>query len=195
MTAIPLARFLVDFGTDGDRVADGVRAEAGASARVAESHARGFAEGKAAAEAEFVARFEAQHQDFEQRLAMARQGWAAAEGNALGEALLRAVSELETRLAETTARILRPFLETKIREAAVAELVTAIEAILTRDKAAQVEITGRDDLLDVVRTRLAVKVQATYASSEAGDIRVTIDQTVLETRLGAWMAAIEEAAA
>jgi hypothetical protein len=195
MTAIPLARFLVDFGTDGDRAADGVRAEAGASARAAESHARGFAEGKAAAEAEFAARFEAQHQDFEQRLAMARQGWAAAEGNALGEALLRAVSEVETRLAETTARVLRPFLETKIREAAVAELVTTIEAILTRDKAAQVEITGRDDLLDVVRARLAGKVQATYASSEAGDIRVTIDQTVLETRLGAWMAAIEEAAA
>jgi hypothetical protein len=126
---------------------------------------------------------------------MARQGWAAAEGNALGEALLRAVSEVETRLAETTARVLRPFLETKIREAAVAELVTTIEAILTRDKAAQVEITGRDDLLDVVRARLAGKVQATYASSEAGDIRVTIDQTVLETRLGAWVAAIEEAAA
>ena len=195
MTAIPLARFLVDFGTDGDRAADGVRAEASAGVRAAESHARGFAEGKAAAEAEFAAKLEAQHQDFERRLAMARQCWAAAEGNALGEALLHAVSELETRLAETTARILRPFLETKIREAAVAELVATIEAILTRDKAAQVEITGRDDLLDVVRARLAGKVQATYASSEAGDIRVTIDQTVLETRLGAWMAAIEEAAA
>jgi hypothetical protein len=195
MTAIPLARFLVDFETDGDRAADGVRAEASAGVRAAESHARGFAEGKAAAEAEFAAKLEAQHQDFEQRLAMARQGWAAAEGNALGEALLHVVSELETRLAETTARILRPFLEAKIREAAIAELVTTIGAILARDKAAQVEITGRDDLLDVVRTRLAGKVQATYASSEAADIRVTIDQTVLETRLGAWMAAIDEAAA
>lgn len=194
MTAIPLARFLVDFGTGGDRAADGVQAETSASARAAESHARGFAEGKAAAEAEFAARFEAQQQDFERRIAMARQGWVAAEGNALGEALQRAVKELETRLAETTARVLRPFLETKIREAAVGELVTTIEAVLARDKAARVEIAGPEDLLDVVRARLADKVPATFVSSEAGDIRVIIDQTILETRLGAWMAAIEEAA-
>ena len=34
----------------------------------------------------------------------------------------------------------------------------------------------------------------TKASSDTGDIRVTIDQTVLETRLGAWITAIREAA-
>jgi hypothetical protein len=197
MTAIPLARFLVDFGTDGDRNTDGVRGEASliasANARVAESHARGHAEGRAAAETEFAAKLEAQQQDFERRLVMARQDWAATEGKALSEALVRAMGDLEERLAETTARVLQPFLETEIRRAAVTELVAAIESILAHGKAAQVEITGPDDLLDVVRARLPDKAPATFTSSQTGDIRVAIDQTVLETRLGAWTAAIEEA--
>jgi hypothetical protein len=197
MTAIPLARFLVDFGTDGGRTADGARGEPSliesVNARLAESHARGLAEGRAAAQAECAAKLDAQQQDFEQRLAAARQGWAATEGNALSEALVRAVKDLEARLAETAARVLRPFLETEIRRVAVAELVTTIEAILARDKAARVEIAGPDDLLGIVRARLPDTVPATFTSCDASDVRVTIDQTVLETRLGAWMAAIEEA--
>lgn len=193
MTAIPLARFLVDFGTDVDRNADGARAESVSNAKMAESHARGYAEGKAAAEAAFAPRLEAQQIDFEQRLAAARKSWADAEGVALSDALVRAMKDLEARLAETTARILQPFLEADICRTAVAELATAIDAVLARDKAARIEITGPDDLLGALRVRLADKSSATFASSETCDIRVSIDQTVLETRLGAWMAAIEEA--
>jgi hypothetical protein len=192
-----LARFLVDFGTDGGRTADGARGDASlienVNARLAESHARGHAEGRAAAQAEFAAKLDAQQKEFEQRLAAARQGWAAAEGNALGEALVRAMKDLEARLAETTARVLQPFLGSEIRRVAVAELVTAVETILARDKAARVEIVGPDDLLGIVRARLPDKVPATFTSCDTIDVRVTVDQTVLETRLGAWMAAIEEA--
>ncbi len=194
MTAIPLARFLVDFGTDG---VDGARAEASlianANARVNESLARGHAEGRAAAEAEFGAKLEAQQQDFERRLAMARQDWAATEGAALSSALACAMGDLEARLADTTARVLQPFIQTEICRAAVAELVAAIGSIVAHGKATQVEITGPEDLLDVVRARLSDKVPATFTSSKTGDIRVAIDQTVLETRLVAWTAAIEEA--
>lgn len=193
MTAIPLARFLVEFGIDGDRHEDGTRSEAASKVKLAESHTRGYAEGRAAAETEFAARLDAQQQDFVQRLAAARREWSEAEGAVLSDALVGAVNELEARLAETTARILQPFLEAEIRRAAIAELVTAVEAILVRDKAARIEITGPDDLLAIVRDRLPDSVPATFASGQAADIRVIIDQTVLETRLGAWVSAIREA--
>ena len=193
MTAIPLARFLVEFGTEGDRHVDGARTEAASNVKMAESHARGYADGMAAAEAEFAVKLEAQRADFEQRIATARQGWAESEGAAVSEALARALSDLEARLAETTARILQPFLETEIRRTAIADLVAAIEAVLAHDKAARIEITGPDDLLGAVRARLPDKIVATFASAATADVRVSIDRTVLETRLGAWMAAIEEA--
>lgn len=193
MTAIPLARFLADFGIEGEHHADGARAESASNARMAETHARGYAEGRVAAEAEFAAKIEAQREDFERRLAAARKNWCDAEGAALSDALVRTVKDLEARLAETTARILQPFLEADVRRAAIAELVATIDAVLVRDKVARIEITGPDDLLGILRARLPDKVAATFASSDTCDIRVTIDQTVLETRLGAWMAAIGEA--
>lgn len=202
MTAIPLARFLVEFGTDSDRNADGshpdARTEASwmanSKARLAESRAQGHAEGKAEAQAEFDARLEAQQKDFERQLAMARQIWVAAEGNALSAAFLQALQELETRLAETAARILQPFLEAEVRRAAIAELMTTIDAVLARDEAARIDISGPDDLLGTLRARLGDKVAATFSCSETCDVRVTIGYTTLETRLGAWIAAIGEGA-
>jgi flagellar biosynthesis/type III secretory pathway protein FliH len=202
MTAIPLARFLVDFGIDADYRADGLhqgmRAEAAvianANVRIAESRDRGYAEGRAAAEAEFAAKLDLQQKDFEQQLATARQGWAASEGNALSEAFVHALQDLEARLATTIARILRPFLETEVRHAAVAELATTIKTILARDQAIRIEISGPDDLLDVLRSRLADKVTATFTTSQGCDVRVVIGQTTLETQLAAWIAAMEEAA-
>lgn len=202
MTAIPLARFLVEFGSDGDHRADGLRQDirpnaawmADANARVAESHAQGHAEGRAAAEAEFAAKLETQRKDFEQELAMARQCWAATEGNALSETFLHALQDLETRLAGTMARILRPFVETEIRRAAIDELVTTIETILSRDEIAKIEVSGPVDLLCVLRVKLAGKIPATFVANEACDVRVAIEQTILETQLGAWIGAIEKAA-
>ncbi|MFM9849262.1 MAG: hypothetical protein ACKVP3_19130 [Hyphomicrobiaceae bacterium] len=200
MKAIPLARFLVDFGADADHCADGshqgMRAEAAAianaNARIAESRDRGYAEGRAAAEVEFAAKLDLHQKDFEQQLATARQIWAATEGNVLSEAFVRALQDLEARLAATTARILRPFLESEVRHAAVAELLATIETMLARDQAARIEISGPDDLLDVLRPRLADKVSATFTTSQGCDVRVVIAQTTLETQLAAWIAAIEE---
>ena len=202
MTAIPLARFLVDFGIDADYRADGLhqgmRAEAAvianANVRIAESRDRGYAEGRAAAEAEFAAKLDLQQKDFEQQLATARQSWATSEGTVLSEAFVHALQDLEARLATTIARILRPFLETEVRHAAVAELATTIKTILARDQAIRIEISGPDDLLDVLRSRLADKVTATFTTSQGCDVRVVIGQTTLETQLAAWIAAMEEAA-
>ena len=117
---------------------------------------------------------------------MARQSWAAAEGNALSEALLQALRDMESQLAGAVARILQPFVEAEIRRASINELVATIETLLTRDQAAaRIEVSGPEDLLCVLRPRLAGKIPAAFVTNEACDVRVVIDQTTLETRLGA----------
>ena len=74
------------------------------------------------------------------------------------------------------------------------ELVATIETIVSRDEIAKIEVSGPDDLLGVLRARLAGKVSATFVAHDVCDVRVSIEQTTLETRLGAWIGAIEEAA-
>ena len=81
-----------------------------AAARIDEAFARGIDDGRAAAESEFEIKLEEQRAEFAAQLAAERQEWVAATGEELANRLLAAVQEFESRVAETTARILKPFL-------------------------------------------------------------------------------------
>jgi hypothetical protein len=55
-------------------------------------------------------------------------------------------------------------------------------------------VTGPEDLLQALRDQLAGKAcAATYLPNSRADVRITVGQTILETRLGAWAAKIQEA--
>ena len=55
-------------------------------------------------------------------------------------------------------------------------------------------MTGPEDLLQALREQLSGKAcAATYLPSGEPDVRITAGQTILETRLGAWAAKIQEA--
>ena len=77
---------------------------------------------------------------------------------------------------------------------AIADLAENLSALRAREKSADIAVSGAVDLLQALRARLEGKVgNVTYHRSDVCDLRVTVGQTVLETRLGAWMARIEEA--
>jgi hypothetical protein len=79
---------------------------------------------------------------------------------------------------------------------AVADLVESLTVPQAQDKAAAISICGAADLLEALRTRLDGKLgNVVYHPGEGCDVRVAVGQTVLETRVGAWMARIEEAVA
>jgi hypothetical protein len=97
-------------------------------------------------------------------------------------------------LAETTARILKPFLATEMHRRAIADLAESLTALRTQENTSHISVSGAADLLEALRVRLEGKLEnITYRQSDACDVRVTVGQTVLETRVGAWMARIEEA--
>jgi hypothetical protein len=101
---------------------------------------------------------------------------------------------LEARLADTTARILKPFLATEMHRRAIADLAESLTALRSQEKTAHIGISGAADILESLRARLEGKLEnVTYRQSDACDLRVTVGQAVLETRIGAWMARIEEA--
>lgn len=199
MSAIPLARLLVEFGPETDlshSIVGSARSSEDTAARIAEAVARGREEGRAAAEADFAVRLEAERQGLEQRLASERLAWAAQESDALAGRILGAMRELEAGIAESTARILLPFLNEHVRLQAIAELTHAIEAAVAKDQGAVLAIRGPEDLIGLLREKLAgTGVNASYSIGSTPDVQVSLNDTVLQTRLEAWMARIREAVA
>jgi hypothetical protein len=201
MSAAPIARYLLelDVGDDASaasasRPSAGKPSTAGKAAMIEEAHAAGFESGKAAAEAQMAGKLEEWEALHRKELASAREAWTHQEGGRLAEQLVKGLEELEARLADTTARILKPFLAEELQRRAIADLVESLTVLRTQDKAAVISVSGAADLLEALRARLDGKFDnVAYHPSQTCDIRVTVGQTVLESRVGAWMARIEEA--
>jgi len=198
MSAAPIARYLLELddarAAPEERPGAGIPSAAGRVTLVDDAYAKGFESGKAAADAEAAskaAELSALHQ---KELASAREAWTQLESERLAEQLQKGLAALEDRLAETTARILKPFLATEMHRKAVSELAETLTVLRAREKTADIAISGAPDLLEALRVRLEGKLEnVTYRVSDACDVRVTVGQTVLETRLGAWLRQIEEA--
>jgi hypothetical protein len=198
MSAAPIARYLLELDADDDARASHPSAARPAPASKAaiaeEAHAKGFESGKAAAEAAMAGKLEEREALHRQELAAAREAWARLESGRLAEQLAGGLEELEARLADVTARVLKPFLGAELQRKAIGDLVESLTVLRAQDKAAVIAVSGAADLLEALRARLEGRVDnVTYHPGRACDARVTVGQTVLETRIGAWMARIEEA--
>jgi hypothetical protein len=201
MSAVPAAHHLTDFGVHADIVGQPPRSReqaglrnASPEAKLEEAFARGAEEAKVAAQGEFEAKYAAQEQLFAERLAQERQSWAAGAGEKLAVTIVSGFRELETRVAETTARVLKPFLAAELHRQAIAELQANLELLLTTGTGVSLHISGPPDILQAVRAQLAGRTSAvTYDTSNELDVRIVAGQAALETCLREWMAKLEEA--
>jgi hypothetical protein len=202
MSAAPAAPYLTEFDcAAGPSVLAvvgqlGLSDEEQAAARLAEAHAEGFEKGKAAALATVERKLAEQSAQFQQQLVRERAAWAAGQGDKLAGALAAALEALESRIADAVSSILTPFVEARLRGQAVAELRAELDALLASEPEIGLSVAGPDDLLAALRSRLSgQRCSVTYSASETCDVSVNAGQTLLQTRLEAWKARIEEAAA
>ena len=199
MSAVPAARYLADFSADDEfpsLPADALFENDGAAAtaKLDEEFARGLENGRSEARAAFQVMLEEQQGEFTARLATERQQWAAQTGEELANRLLAAIAELERRVADTTARILKPFLATELRRQAIAELRTSLEVMLAADSGASISVSGPADVLEALRPQLSSRATTvTFTPSDDCDVRIEAGQAKLETRLRSWMTRLEEA--
>jgi hypothetical protein len=202
MSAAPAAPYLTEFGSAaGPSVLAmvgqlGLSEEEQAAARIAEAHAEGFEKGRAAALAALEPKLAEQAAQFQRQLAQERAAWAARDGDKLAGALAAGLEALEARIADAVTRILAPFLEARLCHQAVAELRAELDVLLAREPEIGLSIAGPEDLLEALRSRLSdQRCSVTYVTSQACDVSVGAGQTLLQTRLAAWKARIEEAVA
>jgi hypothetical protein len=200
LSVVPAALFLMDFsGSErGEELLDELAGDEAvtlpefATDPVDEAYVRGVEDGKAAVEADIVARLEEQKATFEQDLAASRQSWCLAEGARIARQLLTAMGDMEGRIAESTVRVLRPFLGEAIRVQATVELRSILHDLVTKTPGIALEISGPEDLLAAIRESLADSVATvSYVANEARDVQVKAGASILETRIAAWLGQIE----
>ncbi|MFI5013861.1 MAG: hypothetical protein ACHQAY_16095 [Hyphomicrobiales bacterium] len=200
MTLVPIAQYLAQFTAGGAfNAADQLRldgpqlqsldpkAAEELAHQLDDAHARGREEGRGEAAAESALELCKERELLEARLASERESWLAEEGNRMGSAVRAAFEGLEKSVADSVARILKPFLATALREQVLAQLSETLSALQTAE-GPLLKVSGPETLLNALREKLGQSpTTIEYAPSSSVDISVVADQTVIESRLQAWI--------
>jgi hypothetical protein len=169
------------------------RAGAKSPAKVEDAYTRGYEAGRAVARAEHEEKLKQQQDYYAQQLSLERYTWANRESDVLAAQIADGLIEIEERIANTVGRLLRPFITKQAKDRAVGELVAALEVLLGTDDGVTLEISGPEDLLELLRGKLSNRNAAVlFAPGEGTEVRVAAGPTLIETNLGEWMQRVKE---
>lgn len=201
MTALPVAFYLKDLSGEQPRAwrdlaGNAAEAKADREFEVSEAHARGVVEGRSAAQVEFDSVAATQAVAFEQRLATERETWVAEEGERLARMIDGGLDDIEQRVSDLVSEVLKSFVSESVRSKAVGELGDALKSMLSKGEYAKVVVSGPADLIAEVKSRLGDGTAGvSFVEADGIDVVVNADDTVLATRIGAWVAAIGDGTA
>jgi hypothetical protein len=161
-------------------------------ARIEDALERGRQEGLAAARAESAAALVEERSLSSERENAERFAWQAGEYAEFAEKIEAAMGALEEKLAQSVARILKPFLvEERVKQVTQA-LADNLSRILSKDAPAVLKITGPEALLNLLRDKLSSHAAVVeYVPASGLDVTVEANQTVLKSQLQAWIDHIE----
>lgn len=117
-----------------------------------------------------------------------------AEAAALIEKRFADLEERTIELATSvTARILGATLSDEIRERSLAQLARTIRTALADNEAVRVRVRGTPSLCESLEVALGKHAeQVDFGVADGFDLSVTIDDSIFETRLTEWSAAMAE---
>lgn len=155
---------------------------------VSTEYLQGEQAGREAALAEMETRIEAIQAGEAERLAEARAKWIEEQAGPLAEQWKQALAELEGRIGDQVAAVLRPFLDERLRQRALEALGDAIGRLTGADDGAGLRVSGPPDLLDALRPKLeeADLAPELVAYDAAVDVRITAGDTLIETTFAEW---------
>jgi Skp family chaperone for outer membrane proteins len=165
--------------------------EARAAPKLEQSLLKAFEDGRAAMRREWDEERARLKEEIAEQVAREREHWAQTEGERLLAAHRAAMTEFETRCAQAVANILRPFLTQAVIARVTESLVQNIEVLITSRRRAMFEISGPQDLIEALKQKFSDRpASITYSLTDGVDVRVRVDETIIETQLGAWMQAL-----
>ncbi len=163
--------------------------------RLHEAFERGRQEGLAAARAEAEAGLARQQGELEQRVQAERVAFQEQEYAGLADQISAGLSEIEARIADAVAHILRPYLAHEQSQQVIQALSETLGRILSSDSPALLKISGPEAVLSVLHDRLSQHaVEVEYSLDDGVDVTIEAQQTVIRSQLQAWLDLIDSTA-
>jgi hypothetical protein len=167
--------------------------------KVQEAYQKGLAAGRALEREAMEAQAAELAVDFERQLESVRGTFSAALADNLAAELRAGIEGVSARLSSHVATVLLPFLRDGITQAAITSFVQELGGMIDTTEGLSVEVACPKDIIDLVRERLAEAMAARGAPpgsvrcvpGDTADIRVTLNETVIETRLAEWLTRLE----
>jgi hypothetical protein len=161
-------------------------------AAIAAAREEGLAEGlmraAAAQAAARAAAVDAAHDAYAARLAAERSRWVQDEGRVLADMLALGLAEIETRIAAHTARALRELIADRVIARAIDQLAEHVRALLSGADGRVLQVTGPEDLVAALREKLGGGSAAIdFRPGPSADVRIVCGDTLVESRLAAWL--------
>jgi hypothetical protein len=197
MQTSPLVQHLIDLNSEPGPGADsGLLTPFGAThsqTRMAAAEAQGFERGRRSVDEglrQAVADLEAK---FAQEREVMRRQWTEAQAQKMQAHLEAGLAKLRLELAQSVAGVIGPFLANRLREEAVEELTTAAEALVNEGMPLTIEVSGPADLTGAIARQLEpLATVVKVALVETPELRVKVDNRMIETRFKDWVSLVED---
>jgi hypothetical protein len=160
--------------------------------RLAEAYHRGVQEGLDAARGEAATARALERAELQKRAVVERLDFQMNEYAKLGEAISQSFAEIERRIADSVARILRPFLLVSITSRAVEDLTANLAKLSSSGHPPLLKISGPEPLLKVLKSRVAdLAIEIEFTPNAQVEVKVEASHTTIATELGPWIELIQ----
>jgi hypothetical protein len=198
-------------GVERQKAEPAVSAAESTARLIDEAYERGKREGVAAVQTEYDIKLVEQRTRHVMKLAADRHRSAAENAKGMAEQLSGAVKDMEAEICRCVAGVLAPFLADAVRRQAIEDLAATLSRMVKDCRPANLKVEGPGDLLDALKIALAdfplpIEYTAIPAlaydalgthdegSLDAIEVRVRLDERVIETQIGAWLERLRGAA-
>ncbi len=148
----------------------------------------GYDAGLAAAEAEFADELEKRKEEAEAQVANAGNEWMRKFGAQAATGVMKSLAAIREEVARDTAAAIMPFLSSSLKARAVESLSEAMAETVDVMGAAEVIVTGPQEMIDALKEHLPRTWQVRErVSDDVVELTAQIDSTVLTTRIGDWL--------
>ena len=159
----------------------------------ARGYRRGFAEGEAQTAERYAALLRERETEFEARLGEERVRLTEALAERTTRLIQDEIHRCESVIGEQVAMLLMPLLETQLVEQSLNEIRDLVRRLLIETPDAHLKISGPADLIEAMRTALGENgLHASVQETRDLEIRVEVDQVVVESRVRKWIERLRE---
>jgi hypothetical protein len=158
------------------------------AARIATAHALGMVKGGENARAEIAQEMNELRASHRSELENARKTWVEEASDQSIRLIGKALADLETGISQSLQQVLAPFIGKMIPLAAMAELEKILESALKDDFKGSLFLSGPEDLVAELKTRLEAREIDVIAEALPGtELRARSSNFSITTRIKGWI--------